>query len=111
VILPGSAVAAAVGRSFRSGLWACAWAVVLAAPLLVAAWLAEALRWDQVGRGMVLDGAGGLGVGANLGNAVWWPLTFLVLWALPLGVLGAAAGSWRARRRRARQHADLAATP
>jgi hypothetical protein len=27
VVLPGSAVAAAVGRSFRSGLWACAWAV------------------------------------------------------------------------------------
>jgi hypothetical protein len=29
----------------------------------------------------------------------------LVLWALPLGVIGAAAGSWRARRRRAREHA------
>jgi threonine/homoserine/homoserine lactone efflux protein len=52
VLLPGSALAAAVGRSFRSGLWACTWAVVL----------------------------------------------------------GAAAGSWRARRRRARQHADLAPT-
>jgi hypothetical protein len=47
-------------------------------------------------------------VGANLGEAIWWPLTFLLLWALPLGVLGAAAGSARARRRRAR--ADLAPT-
>jgi hypothetical protein len=28
----GSAVAAAVGRSFRSGLWAYAWAAVLGAP-------------------------------------------------------------------------------
>jgi hypothetical protein len=109
-VLPGSAVAAAVGRSFRSGLWAGAWAVVLAMPLLVAAWLAEALRWYQQGRGMLLDGEGGLGVGANLGNAIWWPLILLVLWAVPLGVLGAAAGSWRARRRRARQHDDLAAT-
>jgi hypothetical protein len=69
VILPGSALAAAVGRSLRSGLWACAWAVVLAAPLL-----------------------------------------FLALWAVPLGVLGAAAGSWRARRRRSGQRASLAPT-
>jgi hypothetical protein len=109
LILPGSAAAAA-GRSFRAGLWACAWAVVLAAPLLIAAWLAEGLRWDQVGRGAVLDGAGPLGAGVNLGNAVWWPLILLVLWALPLGVLGAAAGSARARRRRSRQHADPAPT-
>ena len=66
VILPGSAVGAAVGRSFRSGLWACAWAVVLAMPLLIAAWLVEALRWYQQGRGMLLDGDGALGVGINL---------------------------------------------
>jgi hypothetical protein len=110
VILPGSALAAAVGRSLRSGLWACAWAVVLAAPLLITAWLAEALHWDRVGRGAVLDRAGPMGVGANLGDAVWWPLLFLALWALPLGILGAAAGSWRARRRRSRQQARLAPT-
>jgi hypothetical protein len=96
------------GRSLRSGLWACAWAVALAAPLLVTAWLAEPPHWDRVGRGAVLDGAGPMGVGANLGDAVWWPLIFLTLWALPLGVLGAAAGSWRARRRRARQAAEFA---
>jgi hypothetical protein len=83
----------------RSGPWACAWAVALAAPLLIAAWLAEALRWYQQGRGMLLDGDGALGVGVNLGDGVWWCLTFLVLWALPLGVLGAAGGSWLARRR------------
>jgi hypothetical protein len=106
----GSAVAAAVGRSFRSGLWACAWAAVLVAPLLVAAWLAEALHWYQQGRGMLLDGEGGIGMGANLGDAVWWTLPFLLVWALPLGVLGAAVGSARARRRRAREHGDLAST-
>jgi hypothetical protein len=115
VLLAGSAAAAAVGRSFRAGLWACAWAVVLAMPLLVAAWLAEALRWYQQRGQLLLDGEGGLGlggnlVGANLGDAIWWTLVVLGLWALPLGVLGAAAGSARARRRRAREHANLAPT-
>jgi hypothetical protein len=105
VVLTGSAAAAAVGRSFRSGLWACAWAIVLGAPLLIADWLAEALRWYQQGQGTVLDGAGRLGVGVNLGDAVWWPLVFLALWAVPLGVVGAAAGSARARK-----HGDLAST-
>jgi len=33
------------GRSFRSGLWACAWATVLGGLLIVVAWLAEAPRW------------------------------------------------------------------
>jgi hypothetical protein len=105
VVLAGSAAAAAVGRSFRSGLWACAWAIVLGAPLQIATWLAEALRWYQQGQGTVLDGAGGLGIGVNLGDAVWWPLVFLALWAVPLGVVGAAAGSTRARK-----HGDLAST-
>ena len=57
----GAAAAAAVGRSFRSGLRACAWATVLDVPLLIAAWLAEALQWHQQGRGMLLDGEGGSG--------------------------------------------------
>jgi hypothetical protein len=100
VLLTGSAAAAAVGRSFRSGLRACAWAIVLGAPLLVAAWLAEALHWYQQGRGMLLDGEGGIGVGANLDDAVRWTLPGLLLWALPLGVVGAAAGSAPARRSR-----------
>ena len=112
VLLAGSATAAAAGRSFRAGLWACAWAVVLAMPLLVAAWLAEALRWHEQRGQLLLDGEGGLGlgaslVGANLGDAIWWTLVALALSALPLGVLGAAAGSRQARRRRARELAGL----
>jgi hypothetical protein len=95
VLLTGSAVTAAVGRSFRAGLLACAWATVLGAPLLGAAWLAEALVWYQQGQGTVQDGAGGLGVGVNLGDAVWWPLVSLALWAVPWG-------GWRGRRERAR---------
>jgi hypothetical protein len=93
VVLTGSALAAAAGRSFRSGVEAGAWAVVLAGPLIVAAWLVEAVAWHQQGRGLLLDGEGGLGVGANLVDAVWWPLIFLTLWALPMGVLGATAGA------------------
>jgi hypothetical protein len=41
VVLTGSAAAAALGRSFRAGLSACAWAAALATPLIIAAWLAE----------------------------------------------------------------------
>jgi hypothetical protein len=86
VVLTGSALAAAAGRSFRSGVGAGAWAVVLAGPLIVAAWLVEAVAWHQQGCGLLLDGEGGLGVGANLVDAVWWPLTFLTLWALPMAL-------------------------
>jgi hypothetical protein len=108
--LTGAAAAAAVGRSLRSGLWACAWATVLGLPLLLAAWLVEALYWYQQGHGMLLDGEGGIGVGRNLGNGVGWTLPGLLWWALPLGLLGAVAGSARARRRRAREHGELAST-
>jgi len=101
VVLAGSAAAGASGRSFRSGLWACAWATVLAAPLIIVAWLAEAPRWYRQVGGLLLDADGGVGMGANLGDAIWWTLVVLALWALPLGVLGAAAGSALARRRRA----------
>jgi hypothetical protein len=62
-------------------------------------WLAEALRVWERGGGLLLDGDGG-GVGINLGDAIWWSLIMLLLlWVLPLGVIGAAAGSARARRR------------
>jgi hypothetical protein len=106
LVLPGAAVAAAAGRSFRAGLGACAWALVLGAPLIVALWLAEALRVYRQDGGLLLDGDGGvgvIGVGANLGDAVWWTLLSVLLWALPLGVIGAAAGSLPARRRRRAQ--------
>ena len=84
--------------------------------LLIGAWLAEALRWQQQRGQLLLDGEGGPGLGAslvgvNLGDAVWWTLVTLVLWALPFGVLGAAAGSRRARRRRAHERAGLVPSP
>jgi hypothetical protein len=100
VVLAGSAAAAAAGRSFRSGLWACAWATVLGLLLVLVAWLAEAPRWYRQVGGLLLDADEGIGMGANLGDAIWWSLALLVLWALPIGVIGAVAGSaWAGRRR------------
>jgi hypothetical protein len=99
VVLAGSLAAAAVGRSFRAGVGACVWALALGAPLLVAVWLVEALHVYERGGGLLLDGDGG-GVGINLGDAIWWSLMVLLLWVLPLGVIGAAVGSAPARRGR-----------
>jgi hypothetical protein len=98
ILLAGSAAAAAAGRSLHTGVAACAWATVLGALLLIAVWLAEAPRWYRQLGGMLLDSDGGIGMGTNLGDAIWWTLPVLVLWALPLGILGAAAGR-RLRRR------------
>ena len=99
VVLAGSAAAAAAGRSFRSGLWACAWATVLGAPLVMATWLAEAPRWYRQVGGLLLDADGG-GMGANLSDAIWWTLVMLVLWhchsacsARPPGARERAAGA------------------
>jgi hypothetical protein len=108
VVLAGSVAAAVAGRSFRAGLWACAWATLLGVPLIIAAWLAEAPHWYRRFGGLLLDADSGVGMGANLGDATWWTLIVLVLWALPLGVLGAAAGSAPGRRRRTGEHAELA---
>jgi hypothetical protein len=108
---PGRVGGAAVaGRSFRSGLAASAWATVLGALLVILTWLAEAPRWYRQGRGLLLDGDGG-GMGANLSDAIWWTLIVLALWALPVGVLGAAAGSARPRRPNAREHAGPVSAP
>jgi hypothetical protein len=94
VVLTGSAAAAAVGRSFRSGLWACAWAVVLGAPLLIAAWLAEALRWYQLGSG---DGPGwGRGAGGRRQPG----RCGLVAPGVPGAMGSAPGGGWRGRRTR-----------
>jgi hypothetical protein len=99
VVLAGSAAAAAAGRSFRTGIAACALASLLGALLVIVAWLAEAPRWHRQVGGLLLDADGGVGMGANLGDAIWWTLITLVLWALPLGVIGAAAAGRRVRAR------------
>src|SRR6266508_3935731 len=51
------------------------------------------LGWYRQVGGLLLDADGGVGVGANLGDAIWWTLVVLVLWGLPFGVIGAAGGA------------------
>jgi hypothetical protein len=95
VVLTGSAAAAAVGRSFRSGLRACAWAVVLGAP-----------RADHrlAGRGaaLVSDGSGD---GPGWGRGAWGRRQpegcGLVAPGVPGAVGNAPGGGWRGRRERA----------
>lgn len=99
--LVGGLATLAVARSHRVGRAGPGPAIAATA----LAGIAACIAFTTPGRGR------GLGMGANLGNAIWWPLVFLLLWALPLGVLGAAAGSARARRRRARERAGLVSAP
>jgi hypothetical protein len=106
----GSVIAAAVGRSFRVGMQAAVWTALQAGLLLFAAWLVEAVRWYRVHAGLLLDGDGAP-VGVNLGDAVFWVLVFIPAWALPFGVFGAAIGSARWRRRRAREIHDPGPQP
>jgi hypothetical protein len=91
VVLTGSALAAAAGRSFRSGVWAGAWAILLAAPLLIAAWLVEAVAWHQEGRGLLLDGEGGARGGRQPGRR-------RLVAADPPGPVGPAHGGAGRRR-------------
>ncbi|MGH8991040.1 MAG: hypothetical protein ACRDZ7_05870 [Acidimicrobiia bacterium] len=93
----GSAAAARAGRSLRAGLQACVWAFVLGLPLAIVAWLVEDPRWQRQIGGSLLD-ADTIPLGSNLGDALWWTLVLLVLFAVPFGVIGACAGSARARR-------------
>jgi hypothetical protein len=72
---------------------------VLGGLLVIVAWLVEAPRWYRQLGGLLLDAEGGVGMGVNLGDAVWWTLVTLGLWALPVGVIGAASGRAWARRR------------
>ena len=50
-------------------------------------------------------GPGGWGIGVILGDAVWWPLVFLTLWAVPRGWLARPPGAHGPCK-----HGDLAST-
>jgi hypothetical protein len=96
---PARLLATAAGRSLRVGVQAAVWTALQAALLLFAVWLVEAVRWYHIGGSLLLDGEGGHPIGVNLGDAVFWVLVFIPVWALPFGVFGAALGGARRRRR------------
>jgi hypothetical protein len=93
-----SVLVAAVRRSFRAGVQATVWTTVAGALTLFVLWLAEAVRWHQLGAGMLLD-ADNAPMGANVKDAVFWVLVFLPVWGAPFGVIGAALGGARFWRR------------
>jgi hypothetical protein len=109
-VLPPGGRRGAVGVAGGLAVAATAAAVLVTGAVLPAGRV-FALAFVGLLGGLLLDADGGIGMGANLGDALWWTLVMLALWALPLGVLGAAAGSALARRRRARQQTDPSPTP
>jgi hypothetical protein len=96
----GMAAAVASGRSFRAGVQAALWAVVIGALATFVLWMPEALYRYGVDAGQLLDGEDGLPFDNNLHYAIWWCLLWLPAWGLPFGVFGAAAG---ARKRGAQE--------
>ncbi|MPZ86160.1 MAG: hypothetical protein GEV28_39630 [Actinophytocola sp.] len=98
IFFVGAAVAAAVGRSFHTGVRAATWTALLGTAWVFVLWLLESVRWYRDGLGLLLDAAGGLPIGVNLSDAIIWTLAWLPVWGLPIGVLGAAAGAAVRRR-------------
>ncbi|MFC5213384.1 hypothetical protein [Streptomyces coerulescens] len=90
----GSAVAAAVRRSFRTGVQTTVWTTVTGTLLVFACWLVEGLHRFRVEGALLLDGETRYPVGTNVTDAVFWVLVFVPVWGLlPFGVMGAAFGS------------------
>lgn len=87
------AVVAAAHRSFRAGLLAVVWATMLCTTWIFALWLTESVHWHQNGMGAVLDADNAGAIGVNLKDGIVWVATWLPVWGLPIGVLGAAAGA------------------
>lgn len=89
--LPAMA-AAAIGRSYRSGIQAAVWTVITCGPLAYALWLPEALRRYPIDGGLLLDGDAAP-IGENLSDALFVCLGLVPVLGLPCGVIGAAIGA------------------
>jgi hypothetical protein len=89
LFLVGAAVAA-IARSFRAGALAATWTILLSTTWVFVLWLVESAHWYG-------NDIGPFGFGGARGLV--WVATWLPVWALPIGLLGAAAGAWVRRRR------------
>ena len=102
VIFAGSVMAAAVGRSFRAGVQAAVWTVLLGSLAVFAVGLLEALQWYRIDSSLIFNGAVVFGAAGDNLRSFAWGLVLLPFWWLPFGVIGEAIGSarwshWRAR--------------
>jgi hypothetical protein len=85
-------VAGAVGRSFRVGAQAAVWTTFASGLIAYALWLPEEVRRYAANGGQLWDGAVAP-IGEILSDALFWCLVIAPVLALPLGVIGAAAGA------------------
>jgi hypothetical protein len=88
-----SALAAALGKSFRAGLQAAVWTVMVTSLLSFAVFVVEAVRFGRANGVSLVDGDGPIVENAAVHAAIVWVLGFELAWALPFGVLGAGLGA------------------
>lgn len=95
IFFAASAMAAAVGGSFRAGVQAAVWTALVGALLVFAISLPEAMRRYAIDGRTLGDGEFGYPIGVNLPGAIWDFIVIPIL-GLPFGVIGAAvACRWR----------------
>jgi hypothetical protein len=98
IIVLCSAIAAAIGRSFRVGVAAAVWTAVLGTLAVFVIAVPEALHWYRIDARLFLDGERYAPVGKNVGGFIAC-LVALPVWWLPFGVIGAGLGNaWQRRR-------------
>jgi hypothetical protein len=98
IFFAAAAATAAAGRSFRAGVQAAVWTALIGTLLVYAITLPEAMHRYAVDGRTLGDGELGYPIGVNLPDAIW-VLVLLPVLGLPFGVIGAAAGNARWRRR------------
>jgi hypothetical protein len=91
IFLASSALAAAVGRSFRAGVQAAVWTALVGTLLIFAISIPEAMHRYAIDGRTLGDGEVGYPIGVNLPDAIWG-LVIIPLLGLPFGVIGAAIG-------------------
>ena len=86
-----AAVAAGLGRSFRTGVAATVWTAVLGTLLVFAIQVPEAVRWYQLDGRLLVDADPASSLGTTLSDAIF--LLFAIpIWVMPFGVIGAVLG-------------------
>lgn len=91
IFFAASALAAAVGRSFRAGVQAAVWTALVGTLLVFAISIPEAMHRYSIDGRTLGDGEKGYHIGVNLPDAIWG-LVVIPFLGLPFGVIGAAIG-------------------